>query len=257
MTRQQRSRAVHVDLTARVAANPTDLGRLASDDEFEYRWTIGVSRPRECAQQASIWPGKVGNLARASSPSCVTTRRCKPASGRVRPRATGKSEKAACILRPYFLLSFRMSPADERDRGETRRPRPGDPGLLGRRTAVIQQESRLRVADNTGAKEILCIRVLGGSSRRYAGIGDIIVATVKDAIPGAGEEGRRGQGRRRSHREGTASSGRQLHQVRRERGRAAQERRRDPRGTRIFGPVGRELRDKKYMKIISLAPEVL
>ncbi|GAA1008727.1 50S ribosomal protein L14 [Nocardiopsis tropica] len=122
---------------------------------------------------------------------------------------------------------------------------------------MIQQESRVRVADNTGAKEILCIRVLGGSSRRYAGIGDVIVATVKDAIPG-----------------GNVKRGEVVKAVI---VRTAKERRRpdgsyikfdenaaviikndnDPRGTRIFGPVGRELRDKKYMKIVSLAPEVL
>ena len=122
---------------------------------------------------------------------------------------------------------------------------------------MIQQESRLRVADNTGAKELLCIRVLGGSGRRYAGIGDIIVATVKDAIPGAGvkkgdvvkavivrtvKEKRRQDGSYIKFAENAAvlikNDG-------------------DPRGTRIFGPVGRELRDKRYMKIISLAPEVL
>ena len=122
---------------------------------------------------------------------------------------------------------------------------------------MIQQESRLKVADNTGAKEILCIRVLGGSGRRYAGIGDVIVATVKDAIPG-----------------GNVKKGEVVKAVI---VRTVKERRRadgsyirfdenaaviikpdnDPRGTRIFGPVGRELRDKKYMKIISLAPEVL
>ncbi|MGH3725403.1 MAG: 50S ribosomal protein L14 [Mycobacterium sp.] len=122
---------------------------------------------------------------------------------------------------------------------------------------MIQQESRLKVADNTGAKEILCIRVLGGSGRRYAGIGDIIVATVKDAIPG-----------------GTVKRGEVVKAVI---VRTVKERRRadgsyikfdenaaviikadnDPRGTRIFGPVGRELREKKFMKIVSLAPEVL
>ncbi|CAB4965629.1 MAG: 50S ribosomal protein L14 [Actinobacteria bacterium] len=122
---------------------------------------------------------------------------------------------------------------------------------------MIQQESRLRVADNTGAKEILCIRVLGGSGRRYAGIGDIIVATVKDAIPG-----------------GNVKKGEVVKAVI---VRTVKSRRRpdgsyirfdenaavilkgdnEPRGTRIFGPVGRELRDKKFMKIISLAPEVL
>jgi large subunit ribosomal protein L14 len=122
---------------------------------------------------------------------------------------------------------------------------------------VIQQESRLKVADNTGAREILCIRVLGGSSRRYAGIGDVIVATVKDAIPG-----------------GNVKRGEVVKAVV---VRTVKERRRpdgsyikfdenaaviikpdnDPRGTRIFGPVGRELREKRFMKIVSLAPEVL
>jgi large subunit ribosomal protein L14 len=122
---------------------------------------------------------------------------------------------------------------------------------------VIQQESRLRVADNTGAKELLCIRVLGGSGRRYAGIGDTIVATVKDAIPGGNvkkgdvvkavvvrtvKERRRPDGSYIRFDENAAV-------ILRNDG--------DPRGTRIFGPVGRELRDKKFMKIISLAPEVL
>jgi large subunit ribosomal protein L14 len=122
---------------------------------------------------------------------------------------------------------------------------------------VIQQESRLRVADNTGAKEILCIRVLGGSGRRYAGIGDVIVATVKDAIPGGNvkkgdvvkavivrtrKERRRPDGSYIKFDENAAV-------ILKNDG--------DPRGTRIFGPVGRELRDKKFMRIISLAPEVL
>jgi len=122
---------------------------------------------------------------------------------------------------------------------------------------MIQQESRLKIADNTGAKEILCIRVLGGSGRRYAGIGDVIVATVKDAIPG-----------------GNVKKGDVVKAVV---VRTVKSRRRpdgsyirfdenaavilnpngEPRGTRIFGPVGRELRDKRFMKIISLAPEVL
>ena len=123
---------------------------------------------------------------------------------------------------------------------------------------MIQQESRLKVADNTGAKEILCIRVLGGSGRRYAGIGDIIVATVKDALPGSTgvkkgdvvkavvvrtvKERRRPDGSYIRFDENAAvilkADG-------------------EPRGTRIFGPVGRELREKRFMKIISLAPEVL
>jgi len=122
---------------------------------------------------------------------------------------------------------------------------------------VIQQESRLKVADNTGAKELLTIRVLGGSGRRYAGLGDIIVATVKDAIPGGNvkkgdvvkavivrtvKETRRPDGSYIKFDENAAV-------ILKNDG--------DPRGTRIFGPVGRELRDKKFMKIISLAPEVL
>ena len=123
---------------------------------------------------------------------------------------------------------------------------------------MIQQESRLRVADNTGAKELLCIRVLGGSHRRYAGIGDVIVATVKDAIPGGNvkkgdvvkavvvrtvKETRRGDGSYIKFDENAAVilKGKDT----------------DPRGTRIFGPVGRELRDKRFMKIVSLAPKVI
>ena len=122
---------------------------------------------------------------------------------------------------------------------------------------MIQQESRLKVADNTGAKELLCIRVLGGSTRRYAAIGDVIVATVKDATPG-----------------GVVKKGdvvkavvvRTVKGARRKDGsyikfdqNAAVILKEDmsPRGTRIFGPVARELREKKYMKILSLAPEVL
>ncbi|GAA2171357.1 50S ribosomal protein L14 [Agrococcus versicolor] len=122
---------------------------------------------------------------------------------------------------------------------------------------MLQQESRVKVADNTGAKELLTIRVLGGSGRRYAGLGDTIVATVKDAIPGGNvkkgdvvkavivrtvKETRRPDGSYIKFDENAAvilkTDG-------------------DPRGTRIFGPVGRELRDRRFMKIVSLAPEVL
>ena len=122
---------------------------------------------------------------------------------------------------------------------------------------MIQQESRLRVADNTGAKEILGIRVLGGSGRRYAGVGDVIVATVKDAIPGGGiKKGevvkavivRTRKERRRPHGSYIRFD---------ENAAVILKGENEPRGTRIFGPVGRELRDKKFMKIISLAPEVL
>ncbi|MDQ0615559.1 large subunit ribosomal protein L14 [Microbacterium sp. W4I4] len=122
---------------------------------------------------------------------------------------------------------------------------------------MIQQESRLKVADNTGAKELLTIRVLGGSRRRYAGLGDTIVATVKDAIPG---------GNVKKGDVVKAVIVRTKKSVRRPDGsyikfdeNAAVLLKTDgePRGTRIFGPVGRELRDKKFMKIVSLAPEVI
>ncbi len=122
---------------------------------------------------------------------------------------------------------------------------------------MIQQESRLKVADNTGAKELLTIRVLGGSGRRYAGLGDTIVATVKDAIPG---------GNVKKGDVVKAVIVRTVKSTRRPDGsyikfdeNAAVILKNDgePRGTRIFGPVGRELRDKKFMKIVSLAPEVI
>jgi len=122
---------------------------------------------------------------------------------------------------------------------------------------MIQAESRLRVADNTGARQLLCIRVLGGTQRRYASIGDVIVCSVKDAIPGGqvkkGEvvkgvivrtvkENRRNDGSYIKFDENAAVIIKDDN---------------EPRGTRIFGPVARELRDKRFMKIISLAPEVL
>jgi large subunit ribosomal protein L14 len=122
---------------------------------------------------------------------------------------------------------------------------------------MIQQESRLKVADNTGAKVILCIRVLGGSGRRYASIGDTIIATVKDAIPGgAVKEGeivkavvvRVKQQKRRPDGSYIRFD---------ENAAVLINEQQNPRGTRIFGPVGRELREKRFMKIISLAPEVL
>ena len=109
---------------------------------------------------------------------------------------------------------------------------------------MIQQETRLKVADNTGAKEILCIRVMGGSTRRYASIGDTIVATVKDATPGGvvKKGARRKDGSYIRFDENAAVIIKDDL---------------TPRGTRIFGPVARELREKKFMKIVSLAPEVL
>ena len=122
---------------------------------------------------------------------------------------------------------------------------------------MIQQETRLRVADNSGAREVLVIKVLGGTRRRYASIGDVFIGTVKDAIPGAAvkkgevvrcvvvriaKEKRRPDGSYIKFDENAAVLIKEDL---------------TPRGTRIFGPVGRELRDKKFMRIISLAPEVL
>ena len=122
---------------------------------------------------------------------------------------------------------------------------------------MIQQESRLKVADNSGAREVLVIKVLGGSRRRYASIGDIFVATVKDAIPGAAVK--RGDVVRcvvvRTKKERRRPDGSYIRFD--ENAAVLINNERNPRGTRIFGPVGRELRDKRFMKIISLAPEVL
>lgn len=122
---------------------------------------------------------------------------------------------------------------------------------------MIQQESVLKIADNTGAKRALCIRVLGGTRRRYARIGDIIVVTIKDALPNAGVK------------KGDVVKAvivRTAKEMRRKDGSYIRfddnaavliNPNNEPRGTRIFGPVGRELREKRFMKIVSLAPEVL
>jgi len=122
---------------------------------------------------------------------------------------------------------------------------------------MIQQESRLRVADNTGAREVLCIRVLGGSTRRYAGIGDVIVATVKDAIPGGSVK--KGDVVRavvvRTKKSARRSDGTYIRFD--DNACVIIDNNRQPRGTRIFGPVARELRDKRFMRIVSLAPEVI
>jgi large subunit ribosomal protein L14 len=122
---------------------------------------------------------------------------------------------------------------------------------------VIQQESRLRVADNSGAREVLCIKVLGGTRRRYAGIGDIFVATVKEAVPGApvkrGEVVKCVVVRTKKQRRRPDGS-----YIRFDENAAVLiNDQLQPRGTRIFGPVGRELRDRRFMRIVSLAPEVL
>ncbi len=122
---------------------------------------------------------------------------------------------------------------------------------------MIQAQSRLNVADNTGAKKVMCIKVLGGSGRRYASVGDIIVASVKEAAPrGVVKKGdvvravivRTKQGIQRSDGSNIRFDENAAVVLRDER---------EPRGTRIFGPVARELREKEFMKIVSLAPEVL
>ena len=122
---------------------------------------------------------------------------------------------------------------------------------------MIQQESRLKVADNTGAKEVLCIRVLGGSGRRYAGLGDIIVGTVKDATPGGAVK--RGEVIKavvvRTAKETRRADGTYIRFD--DNACVLINEQQQPRGTRIFGPVGRELRDRSFMRIVSLAPEVL
>ncbi len=122
---------------------------------------------------------------------------------------------------------------------------------------MIQNYSRLRVADNTGAREIMCIRVYGGSTRRYAGIGDVIAATVKQAIPNSGVK--KGEIVRAVVVRTTKPTRRPDGSTIRFDDNAAVliTDQNNPRGTRIFGPVARELRDKQFMKIISLAPEVL
>lgn len=122
---------------------------------------------------------------------------------------------------------------------------------------MIQQESRLKVADNSGAREVLTIRVLGGSGRRYASVGDIVVATVKEATP---------SGNVKKGEVVKAVVVRTRKEIRRDDGSYIRfdenacvliTDQQQPRGTRIFGPVGRELREKKFMRIVSLAPEVL
>jgi large subunit ribosomal protein L14 len=122
---------------------------------------------------------------------------------------------------------------------------------------MIAQESRLKVADNTGAREVLCVRVLGGSGRRYAGLGDIIVATVKDAIPGGSVK--RGEVVKavvvRTRKESRRPDGTYIRFD--DNACVLINEQMQPRGTRIFGPVGRELRDRRFMRIVSLAPEVL
>ncbi|MFV1961925.1 MAG: 50S ribosomal protein L14 [Acidimicrobiia bacterium] len=122
---------------------------------------------------------------------------------------------------------------------------------------MIQQESRLKVADNTGAREVLCIRVLGGSSRRYAGVGDVIVGAVKDANPGGSVK--KGEVVRavvvRTKKASRRTDGTYIRFD--DNACVIIDTNRQPIGTRIFGPVARELRDHRFMRIISLAPEVL
>ena len=122
---------------------------------------------------------------------------------------------------------------------------------------MIQQETRLKIADNSGAREVLCIKVLGGSGRRYASIGDVFVATVKDAQPGAPV--RKGDVVKcvvvRTKKERRRPDGSYIRFD--DNAAVLINDQNEPRGTRVFGPVGRELRERRFMRIISLAPEVL
>jgi len=122
---------------------------------------------------------------------------------------------------------------------------------------MIQQETRLKVADNSGARRVACIKVLGGSKRRYAGVGDVIVCAVKEAIPNGTVK--KGDVVRavvvRTKKEYRRPDGSYIKFD--ENAAVIIDNQGNPRGTRIFGPVARELRDRKYMKIVSLAPEVL
>ena len=177
---------------------------------------------------------------------------------RVRHRRYGKTMQRTS----HLYAHDENNDAREGDRVRIRDAADVEAEALARRgspraCAMIQQESRLKVADNSGAREVLCIKVLGGTRRRYAGIGDIFVATVKDAVPGAAvkkgdvvkcvvvrtkKERRRPDGSYIRFDENAAVLINEQMQ---------------PRGTRIFGPVGRELRDRRFMRIVSLAPEVL
>lgn len=139
----------------------------------------------------------------------------------------------------------------------TDRPRAAGGRLLGDREAMVQQYTKLNVADNTGAKRVQCIKVLGGSRRRYGSVGDIIVVSVKSAVPGG------------TVKKGEMSKAvvvRTKKEVRRSDGSYVRfddnavvliNEQNEPKGTRIFGPVARELRERQFMKIVSLAPEVL
>ncbi|MBD3411449.1 MAG: 50S ribosomal protein L14 [Ignavibacteriales bacterium] len=122
---------------------------------------------------------------------------------------------------------------------------------------MVQEETNLTVADNSGAKKIRCIRVLGGSSRRYAGVGDLIVVSVKSAMPGGNVK--KGEVSKavvvRTKKETRRKDGSYIRFD--ENAAVLLNPQGEPRGTRIFGPVARELREKQYMKIVSLAPEVL
>ncbi len=156
--------------------------------------------------------------------------------------------------------------AERRQRGR-RRPRDRVPAALAHQALapgrgpgagpMIQQESRLKVADNSGAREILCIRVKGGSHRRYAGVGDVITATVKQATPRGGV--RKGEVVQavvvRTRKQLGRADGTYI--AFDENAAVLIDPQNNPRGTRIFGPVARELRDRNFMKIVSLAPEVL
>src|ERR671930_417294 len=185
---------------------------------------------------------------------CGSSSRSDTARTSRRFAARGSSWRTTRRATPTSAIPFgwwRPGPCRRRSGGEWRK------SWSERSRAMIQQETRCRVADNTGAKEVLCIRVLGGSGRRYASLGDVIVGSVKDALPGgAVKKGevvkavvvRTAKERRRPDGSYIRFDDNAVVLINEQR---------NPRGTRIFGPVARELREKRFMKIISLAPEVL
>src|SRR5437870_383915 len=206
---------------------------------------------------------------RTSQPSTGARRRCGVGEDGQDGRGCGHRPRPPRPLRqdtPAHEAFLRARPDQRCPRGRPRAHRR-DPAVLeaealavsgspGARP-MIQQESRLKVADNSGAREVLCIKVLGGTRRRYAGIGDIFVATVKDAVPGA--QVKKGDIVKcvvvRTKKERRRPDGSYIRFD--ENAAVLINDQMVPRGTRIFGPVGRELRDRRFMRIVSLAPEVL
>src|SRR5690606_29701434 len=211
---------------------------------------------------------------RASDDDRTRSTQSQSGRGRIgRPRQDRQGEGADLVQAPPLrqdraaLNVLPRSRREQRSPGRRHGPDHGDAPsqqaeeVAGRRDRgacpMIQQESRVKVADNTGAREILCIRVLGGSGRRYATVGDIIVATGTEATPGGAVK--KGDVVKavvvRTKKEKRRPDGTYIRFD--ENACVLIDNNQQPRGTRIFGPVARELRDRRFMRIVSLAPEVL